>query len=331
MRSRKLLVGLTIAIGTLAAQPKGGFAVPPPAKAVTIKAIPGVISAGMQWKVAWQGTENADGIASSGDGGILFAQEQDNRISKLDKNDKFSVFLTTPHGPGAVSAGPKNRIVVVERTCTDPGQKPDQCKEPTGVAALTPVRKVLADNIGGKSLGRVNDLTVSRTGHIYMTSGGVFHITPTGEVSTIGENIRPNGIILSTNEKTLYVTNGQTIVAFDVQPDGSVKNQHEFGKLNGGGGDGMTVDSTGRLYVTDQTQGIQVFSPDGKNIGLIPTPRTSISTIFSGPGKKTLYVACTGALDSSGKEIAVPQNVRNTAMTIYKIPMDAQGFKGRMR
>ena len=164
-----------------------------------------------------------------------------------------------------------------------------------------------------------------------MTRGGVFHITPTGEVSTIGENIRPNGIILSTNEKTLYVTNGQTIVAFDVQPDGSVKNQHEFGKLNGGGGDGMTVDSTGRLYVTDQTQGIQVFSPDGKNIGLIPTPRTSISTVFSGPGKKTLYVACTGALDSSGKEIAVPQNVRNTAMTIYKIPMDAQGFKGRMR
>jgi hypothetical protein len=48
-----------------------------------------------------------------------------------------------------------------------------------------------------------------------------------------------NGIILSPDEKTLYVTNGAIVYAFDVDVDGSLTNQREFGKLQGGtGGDG---------------------------------------------------------------------------------------------
>ena len=43
-----------------------------------------------------------------------------------------------------------------------------------------------------------------------------------------------NGIILSPDEKTLYVTNGGVVLAFDVQADGSLTNQREFGMLRGG-------------------------------------------------------------------------------------------------
>jgi hypothetical protein len=32
-----------------------------------------------------------------------------------------------------------------------------------------------------------------------------------------------------------------------------------------------------------------------------------------------------------GQEIVAPPGVRNTAMTIYRIPMIAQGFKGRVK
>ena len=39
---------------------------------------------------------------------------------------------------------------------------------------------------------------------------------------------------LSADEKTLYVTNGGTLVAFDVQADGALTNQRDFGKLRGG-------------------------------------------------------------------------------------------------
>ena len=129
----------------------------------------------------------------------------------------------------------------------------------------------------------------------------------------------------------LFRSNGPVVVAFDVQPDGSVKNLRDFAKLeDGGNGDGMAVDSTGRLYVSTQARGVQVFSPEGKYLGSIPTPRDVASVAFSGSDKKTLYVTGSGAL-VDGKEFQTPAGVRNNAKSIFKIPMLAQGFKGRAK
>ena len=121
------------------------------------------------------------------------------------------------------------------------------------------------------------------------------------------------------------------LVAFDIQPDGTVTNQREFAKLEAGGnGDGMEIDAAGRLYVSSEP-GIQVFSPEGKYLGLIPTPRGVISLAFSGPARKTLYAVGSGALGPDGKEFTPAPGLRNNAKTIYKITTLAQGFKGRVK
>jgi len=302
---------------------------------VNVTEIPGVVQAGAKWTVAWQGTDNADGIIGTADGGLLFAQEQPNQVSKLDKNDRVSVFIKDTHGAGSLSMDSKNQVVAILRTCTDPGNAgrgiTAPCTEPTAVAFLTPQRKVLAESIDGKSLGRLNDLVLAKNGHIYFTSGGAFHLTPDGKVTTIGGELRTNGIMLSPDEKTLYITNGMVVVALDVKPDGSVTNRRDFAKLEAGGaGDGMTIDAAGRLYVTS-APGVQVFNAQGKYLGVIPTPRPVISVAFSGPDKKALYVVGGGALGPDGKEFTTPQGVRNNGKTIFKIPMLAQGFKGRAK
>jgi gluconolactonase len=134
--------------------------------------------------------------------------------------------------------------------------------------------------------------------------------------------------MLSPDEKTLYVTNGGVILAFEIQSDGTVNNRRDYAKLEGGNGDGMAVDADGRLYVTT-APGVQVFGSDGKYLGTIPTPRNPISVAFSGPEKKTLYVVGSGALGPDGREFTTPQGVRNNAKTIYKISMVAQGYRGR--
>src|SRR5437763_1315704 len=90
-------------------------------KEVTITEIPGVIAAGAKWKVAWQGTDNADGIVGTKDGGLLFAQEQPMQIGKLDKDDHFSVFVRDTHGAGSVCIDSRDRLLGALRTCTDPG------------------------------------------------------------------------------------------------------------------------------------------------------------------------------------------------------------------
>jgi gluconolactonase len=270
-----------------------------------IAAIPGVIAAGQQWKDVWQVEgNNADGIIATKDGGILAAQNDNSTVVKLDKDGKVSNAYTGLNTSGSVAMNGKY-LFVLNRGLNQ------------SIEQLEPKRKTLVNKNNGDPMdclgGTLNDLVADSKGGVYFTMGGVFHADAKGTITKYGENINPNGIVLSPDEKHLYVTNGTTMAVFDVQKDGSLTNQREFAKFEGGGGgDGSTFDSAGRLYVTS-TAGVQVIGPDGKNLGVIPTPRGVITVTFSGPDRKTLYaVSRTGNTD-----------------WIIAIPMIAQGPKGR--
>jgi gluconolactonase len=302
-----------------------------PEREVSVSAIPGVVRAGARWVRAWQGTDNADGLVAAPDGGLLFAQEQPSRVSKLDASDRVSVVEENTNGAGSLAIDGRGRLLAVLRTCTDPGGKPDQCREPTAIAVLSPTRSLLATSFEGKPLGRLNDLVPHKSGGVFFTVGGAFFMSATGVVTSLGPDIRANGIMLSPDEQTLYVTNGPVVLAFDVAPDGATSRRRDFGRLEAGGnGDGLAVDAMGRLYVTSQP-GVQVFGSDGAYLGLIPTPRNAISVAFAGQGKQTLYVVGSGALGPDGREFATPAGVRNNAKTIYRLAMIAQGFAGRAK
>jgi gluconolactonase len=297
-----------------------------------VTAIPGVIAAGAKWELIWADFETADGIVGTPDGGVLFAQEQTDTVRKLDVTGKEYIYIKDTHGAGAVSLDVQGRLFAAQRACTDSARPFYQsCQELPTIGMLSPERRMLANSFkDGRPLGRVNDVMADGKGGAYFTVGGAFHVTADGALSTVEDkNIRSNGIMLSPDGKTLYVTNDKVVLAFDVRPDGSTTNRRDFGALNGDdGGDGMAVDSTGRLYVTGNA-GVHVLSPEGKHLGLIPTPRRPITLAFSGPEKKTLYVPQLGAVGPDGKAWTTPEGVRNTGMTIYRISMLAEGFKGR--
>jgi gluconolactonase len=297
--------------------PGGPPAPAPGPRDYTVAKIPGVIAAGQQWKFVWQELgNNGDGIIGSPDGGLLIAQNDNSKVVKLDKNGNATVVYTDTNTGGAVSMNTKGALFIVER-----GLNPS-------LVELAPTRKTLANNFQGDPLDCIgivlNDLVADSKGGAYFTMGGLFYASASGQVTKYGDNLHTNGIILSTDEKTLYVTNNTTVVAFDVQPDSSLTNQREFGKLEGGGfGDGSTIDAAGRIYVTTGA-GVQVLGPDGKYLGLIPTPRGVISVAFSGRDKKTLFILARGAKDSQGNEVA-------NAAQVYSISMIAQGFKKRAK
>ncbi len=315
---------------TSAAGAQRGGSTPGP-REVHVTAIAGIVAAGSTWTVAWQGSDNADGLVGATDGGLLFAQEQPRRISRLDAMDRVSVVLENTRGVGSIGIDSKGRIVGVERTCTDPGGRPEPCTEATAVSVLAPARIVLADRFEGKPLGRLNDLVVDAKGSVYFTVGGAYSVAPGGAVMSLGDDIRANGIMLSRDDKIVYVTNGNAILAFDILPDGRVTNRRAFATLEAGGnGDGMAIDNEGRLYVTS-APGVQVFATDGRYLGLIPTPRNAISVAFAGPDKRTLYVVGSGARGPDGQEFTTPDGVRNNAKTIYRLAMETAGFPGRAK
>lgn len=329
-------LGSTFVGGSVVAQQRtgGAFPQPSPEKQVTVTGIPGVIAAGAQWKLVWQGPDNADGLVGTKEGGILFAQEQPSTVGLLDPKDKFSIFATDTHGTGALGIDFKGRVIGVERTCSDPGGHPDQCHEPAQVIVIEggKAHQTLASEYNGKTFWRMGELVCDSKGGVYFSDdNGTYFVNAAGKVSLVaGKEVRTNGMALSRDERTLYVTNRKILVAFDIKPDGTTTNQHDFARLEGGGnGDGMTIDSEGRLYVTSGNPGIQVFSGEGKYLGIIPLPRSSSSVAFAGPGKKVLYAKGAGMKTPDGQEYRTTDGGRNNAKAIYKIDMIAQGYIGR--
>lgn len=284
---------------------------------VKITTIPGVIAADAQWNFVWQQLgNNGDGIIGTSDGGLMLAQNDSSAVVKLDKDGHASIVYKDTNTGGALSIGPKGTLYILGR-----GVNPT-------VTELAPTRKTFADKFDGEPLDClnvvINDLAADSKGGVYFTMGALYYANPQGEVSKFGADLHTNGIILSRDEKMIYVTDNKRVVAFDIQPDGSLTNEREFGKLEGGGyGDGTTIDSEGRLYVTTGP-GVQVLGPDGKYLGLIPTPRGVISAAFSGKDKKILYILARGATDQSGAQVG-------NAAQIYTIQMAAQGFKKRAK
>jgi gluconolactonase len=289
----------------------------PGERTYTVTAIPGVIAAGQQWRFLWQEAgNNGDGIVGTDDGALLIAQNDKSVVLRLDADGRTSVVHTDTHTGGSLSISKKDEMFIVSR-----GLK-------TAIMQLAPRRRVLANNHQGDPLEcagtNPNDLSADSKGGVYFTQVGVFYATPAGVVTRYGQNITPNGIILSADEKTLYVTNGPTLAAFDVQADGSLTNQREFAKLEGGGnGDGLAIDAEGRIYVTTNP-GVQVVDRDGKYLGIIPTPRPVISVAFGGRDKRTLFVLARGARGADGMEVA-------NAAQVWSIATVAQGYRGRAK
>ena len=195
------------------------------------------------------------------------------------------------------------------------------------IEQLEPQRKMLANTFNGEPLecvgGGINDLMADARGGVYISglSGSVYYANPKGVVSRYGQGIRSNGIILSPDEKILYVTNGGTVVAFDVMADGALTNQRDFAKLRGGqGGDGSAVDADGRVYVATGAS-VDVFSPNGEFLGSIAGPRGLHGTAFGGRDKKKLY----GIVFYGGWGTPSARN------RIIEIPTIAQGYMGRAK
>ncbi len=279
--------------------------------------IPGVIAAGQQWRFLWQKAgNNGDGIVGTDDGGLLIAQNDLGEVVRLDQDGNPSMAYSDTRTGGSLSINSRGDVFIVQRALR------------SAIVQLAPVRRVLADGYQGDVLdcvgGNPNDLTADSKGGAYFTQGGVYYADPNGVVTKYGGEIRPNGIILSADEQILYVTNRQTLVTFDVGTDGSLGDQRDFATLEGGGnGDGLAIDSEGRVYVTSNP-GVQVIGPAGTYLGLIPTPRGVISVAFGGADKRTIFVLARGATDADGNE------VRNAAQ-VYSIQMIAQGFGGRAK
>ena len=272
-----------------------------PAAAQAPAGIAGVVAPGVQPELVQEGFVFTEGPVGAADGGLYFSDVRANRIYRLDPAGKIAPARENTKGANglAFNAG--------ELYAAEGAGKLISRGNQNGRNAT------LIDSDGAQPLGAPNDLIFDARGGFYFTDPGAGPMLPKvpgqhGKVYYVNTSstrppvviddqiTRPNGLTLTLDYKTLLVddTLGDTIWAYDVQPDASVKNRRTFAKipqLTDGESlaDGMCIDRDGRVYVTTGA-GIQVFDKKGKVLGTIKTPRQPANCAFSGPGKRTLYI-----------------------------------------
>jgi gluconolactonase len=163
---------------------------------------------------------------------------------------------------------------------------------------------VIASLFEGKRLNDPNDVVVRRDGQVYFSdsrprgslqpfeldSAGLYHVNPLGKISLIAKMPAPNGVTLTPDGHTLYVsdTAERTIIAYDLDADGNASRKRIFISGIDGGPDGLRVASNGNVYIA--ARGIAIYSPAGKLLQTIELPETPANCAFGDRDLKTLYV-----------------------------------------
>jgi gluconolactonase len=187
------------------------------------------------------------------------------------------------------------------------------------------VKTTLASQFEGKRFNSPNDLVLDRAGRVWFTDprygdqtgreldhDSVYRLTAPadGSLPWIVERLtfdttRPNGLLLSADERTLFVAQSdynpgsvRQLRAYPVNDDGTLGQYavlHDFGDARGI--DGMCWDTGGEIVATCgwELSGpgarIAVFSTDGRVIEEHPTPAgRPTNCVFGGPDLGELYV-----------------------------------------
>jgi gluconolactonase len=149
-----------------------------------------------------------------------------------------------------------------------------------------------------------NDLVVDSEGGIYYTltrPGQVVYINPNGAQHVVAEGIvTPNGITLSPDNRTLYVSAAtpKEIWAYPVATPGKLGPGKILAIMDDGdakAADGMTMDRAGNIYCAGPND-VWIWSPSGKLLDKIRTPERPINCTFGDPDMRSLYITGFGGL-----------------------------------
>jgi len=261
------------------------------------KPMPDVIEPGAKVEKLAGDFDFTEGPTCDAAGNVFFTDQPNNRILKWSTDGKLSTWKQPAGRANGMFFDAKGNLIA----CAD---------EKTALWSITPEGKetVLVDSYNGKKLNGPNDVWVAPNGAMYLTDPfyarpwwdhkerpqdleGVYYLSPDHKTlkRVISDYEKPNGIIGTPDGKTLFVADIQAhkTYGFDIQPDGSLTNKR---LAAGAGSDGMTIDTEGNLYLTNDRRGVRVFDKSAKEIGIIPVPEMPANVSFGGKDRKTLFI-----------------------------------------
>src|SRR6188474_130127 len=299
---------------------------------VSIAAVPAV----MQELEIATSVSMLEGPAVDAGGNVYFTDILMQRIMRFSKDGKFSIVREKSNVANGLVFDLQGRLVAAEGAASPTAERSGMATGGIPRVTRTDLKtgklEILADTFNGKPLSGPNDVTIDGKGRLYVTDStgaAVYRIDAPGKVArilTAPDIQRPNGIHISPDDRTLYLVeaNGakdgaRMIRAYDLLPDGTVKNMRVFYNFYPGrSADGMSIDTRGNLYAAagmhrtrgtaetlDTKCGVYVISPQGKLLKFIPVPEDYLTnTAFGGLDMKTLYITAGKTLYKVRNDIA---------------------------
>ena len=247
---------------------------------------------------------------------LYFTDIPNNRILRTDLKGTLETFLENSGNCNGLMFDGKNSLIACRMGRLE---NPVADAELIAIDVTTKQVKSLSSKYDGKRYNACNDLVIDKSGGIYFTDPrygapepwpqvkeAFYYRSSKGEVTKLGDDISaPNGIILSPDESTLYVVPSmqKQVYAFSVKSPGILTDKRVLFEIKqptdkeNSGGDGLSVDVQGNLYITTDL-GVQVVSKDGKLLGIIAFPEQPANCSFGGPDMKTLFATCRTGLYS---------------------------------
>ena len=233
---------------------------------------------------------------------LLFSDIAVNKVYRWDETQGLTDYLypsghpsldpTQPwRGANGLAINSKGELLLAQQGTRTFSKMNAPLNKPTASFEL------LADHYQDKKLNSPNDVVVHRSGDLYFTDPpyglpkfekdpgvelpffGVFKLSTDGQLTPVVKDlVKPNGIALSHDQNTLYVSDSQpgvqTIYAYGLDEQGQVDSSRVFldakslEKEGPGGADGMAVLKTEYLFVSIPN-GLALVSPEGKMLGKI--------------------------------------------------------------
>ena len=246
----------------------------------------------------------AEGPVWSYDGFLLFSDTVVDKLRKLTPGSGDTVFAERAGGAIGNAYDTEGRLY----TC--------EFRERRITRTLKNGKiEVLASRFEGKRFNAPNDIVVRRDGHVYFTDPafgaqqdtreldfyGVYHITPKGELEAIAKwKTRPNGITLSPNGRTLYVSDSddRNVRAYDLDGKGNVSKERVVIDKIPGVPDGLRTDEKGNVYVAADKIYVYALSNNNpaKLLGEVAVGETPSNIAFGDPDMETLYITARTAV-----------------------------------
>lgn len=128
-------------------------------------------------------------------------------------------------------------------------------------------------------------------------------VTPDGQASVVADNLSfPNGIVITPDGKTLIVgeTLGQRLTAFDIEPDGSLRNRRVWADLSPSvGPDGICLDAEGGVWCANpegEDSVVRVIE-GGEITDRLRVETHAYAVMLGGPDRKHLFICTSGSHD----------------------------------